>query len=892
MSKRLIYLVSFALVLALAGTNVVFGDTVWEGRIEDDFDDVEQEPSGSMYRDSSDLEFPNDGGLQIIGLRFLKVRVPKDATVSKAYLEFTVDEIESPEAVNLIIEGELSPNAREFSDSNNDVSDRTRTMGQVIWQPEDWPVIGEIHQSSDISAIIEEIVGQDGWRSGNSLVIIIYDDPDNPSLGNRCVEAGPGDDSAMLHIEWTIGNAKRPHPADGATEVSRDVVLNWVPGVFAPPTNGHRVYISENFDDVKNGIGGITQSASSYAPPERFDFDTTYYWRVDEVNAPPDSTVHEGKVWSFTTELLAYPVDDIIVTASSSASEDMGPENTINGSGLDANDLHSMEVTDMWLSGSEPGGAWIEYELDKVYKLHEISVWNSNQMIEPLLGFGLKDVSIDYSLDGTDYTTLGTIECAQAPGASDYAYNTAVDFAGAGAKYVKLMANSNWGGLLDLYGLSEVRFLYIPVNAREPYPVSGATDVDIDVALGWRAGREAVTHDVYLSDDEQAVIDGTALVETVTETGYGPLSLDLGKNYYWKVNEVNEAEDITIWPSDVWSFTTREFLVVDDFEDYNDYEPYTVYLAWVDGYGVPTNGSTVGYPNPDFLNDEHFVETAIVHGGEQAMPLFYSNTGGAGYSEAERTFAVPQDWTKAGIQTLVLYFHGSAGNTGQLYVKVNGSKVVYDGDVADIQRARWKQWNIDLASLGVNLQSVTTMGIGIDDNGAGGTLYIDDIRLYASAPEIVVPSEEIWLEAEAADTITAPMEIYDDPAASGGKCIGTTDDVGNSSDTPPAPDGTASYTFTVAGGTYKISCRIIIPSGDSFWLRIPGATTQTTNHGSGWVRWSDPPNSTNWYWHDVFSAEDDGETVLFTMDPGTYTLEVGYREDAALMDAIVISKID
>ena len=40
MSKKLIYLVSFVLVLALAGTNVVFGDTVWQGRIEDDIDDV------------------------------------------------------------------------------------------------------------------------------------------------------------------------------------------------------------------------------------------------------------------------------------------------------------------------------------------------------------------------------------------------------------------------------------------------------------------------------------------------------------------------------------------------------------------------------------------------------------------------------------------------------------------------------------------------------------------------------------------------------------------------------------------------------------------------------------------------------------------------------------
>ncbi|UCD00207.1 MAG: hypothetical protein JSW66_10060, partial [Phycisphaerales bacterium] len=287
--------------------------------------------------------------------------------------------------------------------------------------------------------------------------------------------------------------------------------------------------------------------------------------------------------------------------------------------------------------------------------------------------------------------------------------------------------------------------------------------------------------------------------------------------------------------------------------------------------------------------------TGTVHGGEQSMPLLYSNTGGATYSEAERTFAVPQDWTKHGIQTLVLYFHGTPGNTGQLYVKVNGVKVAYDGDAAAIARIRWQQWNIDLASLGVNVQSVTTLALGIDGNGAAGTLYVDDIVLYRLAPEIVVPSEEIWIEAEAADTITAPMLTYDDPLASGGKYIGTTDDVGNSSDNPP-PDGIATYTFAVAGGTYKISGRINIPNANnSFWVRIQGATTpaETELHSSGWVRWNDPPASDDWFWSDVFSDDDNEDaTVLFTMPAGTYVLEIARRESGAMLDVIVISKTD
>ena len=531
------------------------------------------------------------------------------------------------------------------------------------------------------------------------------------------------------------GAAFDPSPADEEPDVPREVVLSWTPGEFAPPVNGHKVYFSEKFNDVNDGVGGIMQDANSYAPAQRLNLGTTYYWRVDEVNAPPDYTVYEGRVWRFTTELLAYPIENVTATASSAHQADMGPEKTIDGSGLDDNDLHSNEETDMWISSTEPLGAWIQYEFDKVHKLHQMWVWNSNQTIEPLLGFGLKDVTIEYSANGTDYMTLGTThEFARAPGAAAYAHNTTIDFGGAVAKYVRLTANSNWGGIMPQCGLSEVRFFHIPVHAREPSPDSGATDVAVDVVLSWRAGREAVTHDVYISTDEQAVIDGTAPVVTVAETSYGPLALDLDTTHYWRVDEVNEAETPTTWESNIWSFRVSDHVVVDDFESYNDLdttdpESNRIFLTWLDGYEVPTNGSLVGYDQPPFC------EQTIVHGGKQSMPFFYANTGGAAYSEAERTFAVAQNWTEAGVATLVLYFHGTGENTGQLYVKVNGSKVAYGGDAADIAKPEWQQWSIDLASLGVNLQSVTTLSIGIDGNGATGTLYFDDIGLYVLAPQ-------------------------------------------------------------------------------------------------------------------------------------------------------------
>jgi len=147
----------------------------------------------------------------------------------------------------------------------------------------------------------------------------------------------------------------------------------------------------------------------------------------------------------------------------------------------------------------------------------------------------------------------------------------------------------------------------------------------------------------------------------------------------------------------------------------------------VDGWQVPTNGSIVGYENPPFC------EQTIVHGGGQSMPFFYANTGGAAYSEAELPLSPPQDWTKHGINALSLWFFGDASNTAaQMYVKVNGSKVTYDGDAGNLTQAAWQAWNIDLSSVGTNLQNVTMLGIGIDGNGASGKLFFDDIRLYPS----------------------------------------------------------------------------------------------------------------------------------------------------------------
>jgi regulation of enolase protein 1 (concanavalin A-like superfamily) len=454
----------------------------------------------------------------------------------------------------------------------------------------------------------------------------------------------------------TPGAAASPGPDDGATDVPRDTSLRWTAGEFAAT---HDVYLGTVLADVNDAgrtVPGTAlvsrdQTGTSYQPPDPLEYGQTYYWRVDEVNAPPDSTIVTGTLWSFTVEPYGYPIKPVAATASSFQTG-MGPERTIDGSGL-TGDLHGTEATTMWLSaGVQPN--WIQYEFDQSYKLHDLQVWNSNQLVEAFLGFSAKKVTIETSLDGTMWTPVADVpEFNRALGAPDYAANTTVSLGEAEAKYVKLTINSTWGGVAPQAGLAEVRFSYVPVRARLPQPADTATDIGVDTNLDWRPGREATSHKLFFGTDSSAVANGTAQAETVTDHSYLPAALDFGTTYYWKVDEIGAAT----YPGDVWSFTTQEYAVVDDFESYTDQPGEEIFSAWIDGFTNGLSGSTVGYFT---ASGGTFGETTIIHGGKQSMPLQYDNTIAPFFSEAERTFASAQNWTGNGADSLVVYFRGLA----------------------------------------------------------------------------------------------------------------------------------------------------------------------------------------------------------------------------------------
>ena len=166
-------------------------------------DAEEVSATGEMYFDSSDLELGQDGSsshpTDVIGLRFSNTGLPRGATITKAYLQFQVDETDS-KATQVTIQGHASDDAASFADTPYNISSRSRTAASTTWSPAAWTTVGEAgtkQSTPDLSSILQEIVDRPGW-SEDDLALIIT------GSGERTAESYDGNASAapLLHVEW------------------------------------------------------------------------------------------------------------------------------------------------------------------------------------------------------------------------------------------------------------------------------------------------------------------------------------------------------------------------------------------------------------------------------------------------------------------------------------------------------------------------------------------------------------------------------------------------------------------------------------------------------------------------------------------------------------------
>ena len=508
-------------------------------------------------------------------------------------------------------------------------------------------------------------------------------------LSNSNYFPGLIDDVRIYNTVLTLTEIKKlmagpkaydPTPADGVLYMDKWVSFGWLPGNSAV---SHDIYFGENFADVNDGaaetfLGNQTKEYFIAGLPETPSPDglvpgTTYYWRIDEVQAD-GITKDKGDVWSLTIpSKIAYnpnPAD---------GAEFIEPVSILTWTpGFDAK-LHTVYFGDNFHDVNNASGAFPQgpttYKPD-LLKPGKTYYWRVDEF----------DTLNTHKGNVWSFTTQGGVESLN--------------------------------------------------------PSNGAVDVAQTTLLSWSPSDYAASHQVYFGTDKSLVRDAdTSSPEYKGDKDLGSESYDPGKlewdtTYYWRVDEVNNIDPESPWIGPVWSFTTANFLIVDDFESYNDIDEgeqgsNRIYIAWADGFDDPANGSIVGYPTAPLI------EMTIVHSGNQSMPMFYNNA--VGKSEATLTLTYTRDWTEKGVNTLTIWFRGDSTNAAEpMYVVLNESAVVINDNPDAAKIGFWTQWNIDLqifADQGVNLTNVNsiTLGLGSRNNplaGGSGLMYFDDIRLY------------------------------------------------------------------------------------------------------------------------------------------------------------------
>jgi len=447
---------------------------------------------------------------------------------------------------------------------------------------------------------------------------------------------------------WTFlvppKTAYEPYPADDAKFVDSDVTLSWTAGHGAKI---HNVYFGDDFDVVSNATGGPQTGATTYDPGP-LEREKTYYWRIDEFDG---ATTYTGDVWSFKTAKAGGGV---------------------RGDYYQGTDLKTLvlsrtdpEINFAWMDPDAPDPAVGDNDFSIRWTGEIEAGYTETYTFYPKTDDGVR-LWIDGKLlvDSWEAVPLYPIE-----------HTATIDLL-AGNTYTLVMeyfedtdnaiAELRWTSASTPKQIVPQAALSLPVKANSPSPRNGATGVKLTPVLKWGAGDYAASHEVYFGTDEEAVKNATtASSEYIGTKALGDESYDPGKlawhtTYYWRVDEVNNTHPDSPWVGSLWSFTTGDFLVVDNFEDYTDDDAAAeaIWQSWIDGFGVADNGAQVGYMLPPYA------EQTVVHSGAQSMPILYNNTDGVTNSEAMLTLTSTRDWTEEGVGELALWFRGYPGSAG------------------------------------------------------------------------------------------------------------------------------------------------------------------------------------------------------------------------------------
>jgi hypothetical protein len=394
--------------------------------------------------------------------------------------------------------------------------------------------------------------------------------------------------------------ATEPSPADGAVAQAVTPTLSWKAGQNVPT---HDLYLGADKALVEAGDASTFKGNlvdATFEVTEALAFDTTYYWRVDEQDALGQTWV--GDVWSFKTQLQDAP------TITRMIWENIGGGTTVADLTNNANFPLNPTSTDIVTKFKSPdlgkdnyGGrmsAWLHVPADGDY-----TFWIASDDASQLwFGATVADAKVIASVASWAGVDQWNKEAGQ---------KSAVQTLKAGVYFIDALWKEGGGGDncsvawqgpgIDQQVLSG-RFceLFTGYWAQFPKPANGAKNLAQSLTLSWAPGVAAAAQDIYVGDSAAGVASANAaspFYKGQVAAGVNTFDLkdlDLNKTYYWRVDEVNDAEAGSPWKSGVWSFTTADYLVIDMAQKalaYNNANsPFFTELA----YTVPANWAKMG----------------------------------------------------------------------------------------------------------------------------------------------------------------------------------------------------------------------------------------------------------------------------------------------------------
>ncbi|QJR82078.1 pilus assembly protein PilY [Alteromonas pelagimontana] len=146
------------------------------------------EVNGNVNFNSNTLVLSLGTSTVLSAFRFTDVDIPRGAVITSAQLRLTSSQLNTA-ATSFVIKGELSGNSAEITNSANNLSSRTITSNDILWDSNNsFPVTDEIVITPDISVILQEIVDQEAWCGGQALTLMM-EASSTDSASNRQAKA-------------------------------------------------------------------------------------------------------------------------------------------------------------------------------------------------------------------------------------------------------------------------------------------------------------------------------------------------------------------------------------------------------------------------------------------------------------------------------------------------------------------------------------------------------------------------------------------------------------------------------------------------------------------------------------------------------------------------------